>query len=372
MPAKSVIITTMSLNLGGAETHVVSLAKELHQRGYRVTVASSGGQYVPLLHPVPHVTIPLHSRLPHKLLGGRRLFGRLVKSEKPQLLHAHGRIPAWVCQHSSDKLDIPLVTTHHGVYASGLPWKWVTVPGDHTIAVSHDVSDHLQAAFGFRPENITIIPNGIDLSLYKPQAKPEAARQLELDGDTTIISHLSRLDGEFADTALCLISACEQLLHRWPDLQLVIAGHGNRMKEVRLRAQEARIRVHLLGALVDTVPVFNTADVVVAVARTAMEALACQRPVIIAGEGGLVGPLTYANQTALEEANFTARTLGQELNADRMSCLIDFVLGHSTLREEMAQLGRPLIEKKHSIGATTEAIMEVYDNVIQSHKKRWG
>ncbi len=367
MSARSVIITTMSLNLGGAETHVVSLAKQLHEEGCQVTVASSGGQYVPLLHPIPHVSIPLHSRMPHKLMAGRRRFEKLVNNEACDILHAHGRIPAWVCRNAGAKMNIPLVTTYHGVYASGFPWKWVTVPGDHTIAVSQDVSEHLQRAFDFSPQKISIIPNGIDLSLYKPQAKQEAAAQLQLNPDATVISHLSRLDGAFADTALCLIQACDQLLSRWPDLQLVIAGDGNRMAEVRREAQRARTRVHVLGALVDTVPVYNSSDVVVAVARTAMEALACQRPVIIAGEGGLVGPLTHANQAALEEANFTARTLGQALNTEHMARLLDFVLGHSTLREEMAELGRPLIEKKYSIGAATAAIMEVYEHVIRTH-----
>ena len=35
----------MQFDIGGAETHVVELSKELVRRGYRVVIASNGGVY---------------------------------------------------------------------------------------------------------------------------------------------------------------------------------------------------------------------------------------------------------------------------------------------------------------------------------------
>ena len=38
-----VLMTLMGLDIGGAETHVVELSKELKKQGYDIIVASNGG-----------------------------------------------------------------------------------------------------------------------------------------------------------------------------------------------------------------------------------------------------------------------------------------------------------------------------------------
>ena len=44
-----ILMATMSMGLGGAETHVLELSLELARRGHSVTVASCGGVYVKAL-----------------------------------------------------------------------------------------------------------------------------------------------------------------------------------------------------------------------------------------------------------------------------------------------------------------------------------
>ena len=41
----SVLMALNGLEIGGAETHVVELSKEMQRQGYRVVVASNGGVY---------------------------------------------------------------------------------------------------------------------------------------------------------------------------------------------------------------------------------------------------------------------------------------------------------------------------------------
>ena len=40
-----ILMVTMAMNIGGAETHILELTKELSLRGHDVTVASFGGVY---------------------------------------------------------------------------------------------------------------------------------------------------------------------------------------------------------------------------------------------------------------------------------------------------------------------------------------
>ncbi len=66
MDKATVLLTTMQLDIGGAETHVVDLARYLTELGYRVLVASNGGCFVERLaaYGVPHYQVPLHDNKP--------------------------------------------------------------------------------------------------------------------------------------------------------------------------------------------------------------------------------------------------------------------------------------------------------------------
>ena len=73
-----------SLDRGGAETHLVSLATDLAKRGHSVRVLSYGGALTePLaLSGVVHQTLPLHSRSPFALLYSYRAIKKLLSSLK--------------------------------------------------------------------------------------------------------------------------------------------------------------------------------------------------------------------------------------------------------------------------------------------------
>ena len=42
-----ILMATMGLDIGGAETHIVELSKELKRQGHDVAIISNGGVYVP-------------------------------------------------------------------------------------------------------------------------------------------------------------------------------------------------------------------------------------------------------------------------------------------------------------------------------------
>ena len=56
MMKQKILMITMGLDIGGAETHIVELSKELKRRGYDILVASSGGIYVRKSRTTAYVT----------------------------------------------------------------------------------------------------------------------------------------------------------------------------------------------------------------------------------------------------------------------------------------------------------------------------
>ena len=94
-----VLMTTMQLDIGGAETHIIELSKALKRRGTDVTVASNGGAYEAELAEagIPHLKIPFHSKNPMCMYRAYKLLKELIFKEKFDIVHAHARIPAFLC-----------------------------------------------------------------------------------------------------------------------------------------------------------------------------------------------------------------------------------------------------------------------------------
>lgn len=376
---KNILLAAMSLDLGGAETHVVGLARELHRRGYRVVVTSRGGRLLPELERcgIPHLFLPLHSRAPWRLIQAVRGMRGILKGCGIELIHAHARIPAWVGDRARRHLGLPMVTTYHGVYNATLPMRLVTRWGDRVIAVSDDVKDHLQRRFGAPPGLIRVIPNGIDLGRFH-RGVPTAslAAELGLGPSNPKVVHVSRLSGSFADTALCLIKAAPRLAALVPGLELVLVGDGNRFEEVREAASEVNRRLGRRAILVaggqeEVAPYLAMADVVVGVARVAMEAMACEKPVVIAGEGGLRGLLTPDNLEDVRTANFTARGSGAPLTAEGLARAVMEVLSNQSLAAAAASFGLQVVEESYSMPRMVDRLEEVYREVLEEGNVPW-
>jgi glycosyltransferase involved in cell wall biosynthesis len=370
----TILLAAMALDLGGAETHVISLARELRRRGHKVMVASAGGRMVSMLQEagIPHVPVPMGSRNPLELLRAYRRLSALLTEANVGLVHAHARIPAWLASLAIKGRPVPFVTTYHGVYNAGFPWKYLTTFGQRTIAVSDDVQRHLVGPLGCPPDQIRVIPNGFDTDLFRPGLDlAPLISEFGVARSGRHVVHASRLDDQFADVALALLKALPAVDREQPGTHLWILGDGNRVDEVRRLAAETnrqmgRSAATATGARLDVPLFFNLADVVVAVARTAIEAMSCARPVVVAGQGGYRGILTPDKLDEFAGANFTAREGGRPLDPAEMAAEVIRLLKPAAApeRERMGEAGRQYVVDHYSIEAITAQIIEVYSEVL--------
>lgn len=374
MPLPPILLAAMALELGGAETHVISLARELKRRGHQVMVASAGGRLVSqlTLAGIPHETIPMDSRSPVEMLRAYWRLRRLLRQNPIGLVHAHARIPAWISSLAVSGRPVGFVTTYHGTYNAGFPWKYLTTFGQRTIAVSEDVARHLTGPLGAPAEQVRVIPNGFDTNLFQPDMdlSPLLA-ELGLGAPGADVVHASRLQDGFADVAVTLIAAMPEICRQMPTARLWILGDGNRGAEVRRLTEEmnqhlGRQAVRAVGTRIDVHRFFNLARCVVAVARTALEAMSCARPVVIAGEGGYRGILTPERIDAWSGANFTAREGGQGLSSAQLAMDVVSLLKHEAAgeRRRLGEAGRAYVVENLSIEAITARILDIYAEVL--------
>lgn len=374
MPSRSttsILLLTMSLELGGAETHLVSLAKNLKARGWDVTVASAGGSLVQSLSlsGIPHFDAPLNSRSPLNMAKAAGTVKHLVRTREVGLVHAHARIPAWISEGIARRAGVPMVVTYHGTFVSGPFWNYFTRPGDRTIAISPDIKDYIVREFGFDPERITVIPNGIDLGIFAPASpaeRLEARASFGVGGSQgPVIVYASRIEHDLTEVTKKVARAAEILQPKYPDLALLIAGDGDGVAELgkvvaEVNDNTGRETVRCLGYVKDTARAYAAADVVVGMSRVALEASACERPVIIAGPGGLFGPITPDTAPSLEECNFTTRGAPSPLTPDTLAAEIDALLADSEKRASLARFAREIVASKHSMERVTLETEKVY------------
>ncbi|NLY53588.1 MAG: glycosyltransferase family 4 protein [Firmicutes bacterium] len=369
MSQLSILLLSMALDFGGAETHVISLAKALQRTGLRVLVASNGGRLVPELEAagIKHYPVALHARNPLALLRSIDIIKRIVQSEDVRLMHAHARIPAWVAQRVGRATGVPLVTTYHGCYSAHWFLRLFTTGGQQTIAVAPDVKDYLIERFNFPPEQITVIHNGIDTEQFAVAEYPPPNRQQ--------VTYISRMSGERGGVALSLLEAVALLHDDFPALRVVIVGDGDRLPEVqalasRLNEEWGGEYCQVLGGRADIPQLLAQAGIVVGVGRVALEAMSTGRPVIVANEYGCYGLLEAATLQLAMQHNFSGRGATQETNPVTIANALREVLLDPERADRAVQVAREAVETHYSVTEKAREVLNVYSKLVPELAKR--
>ena len=366
-----ILMATMGLDIGGAETHIVELAKELRHQGHEVVVVSNGGVYVPEITAagIRHYDAPMHRRSLRDMLRSRAILRDIIRREKPDVVHAHARIPAFLCGTLRRQLKFPFVTTAHWVFDTRGMLRYLTNWGQRTVAVSEDIRAYLIREYHLPAEHISVTINGIDTDKFSPEISGEKViREFGLDREKPIVSYVSRMDQDRALVAWQLIEIAPELDKAVPGVQLLIAGGGNVFQELQEKAQKVndalgRPCVTMTGPRTDINRIVAAGDIFVGVSRAALEAMSAGKPVIVAGnEGyhGLFGPEKLAEAQA---GNFCCRGLP----LSRPQVLLQDVAAALALspeeKERVGAYGRQVIFGHYSVHRMACDCLAVYDQV---------
>ncbi|MBR4173427.1 MAG: glycosyltransferase, partial [Clostridia bacterium] len=173
----NILMALMSLDIGGAETHVAELSKELKRRGHNVIIASNGGVYVDELESfgIKHYKVPLQNKQPKNILSSISLLKKIIRDEKIDIVHSHARIPSFLLGKIKKNINFPFVTTAHWVFTTKYGLKYITDWGQRTLAVSEDIKKYLMDNYTIPENHITVTVNGIDTEKF---SKKEPSKKL--------------------------------------------------------------------------------------------------------------------------------------------------------------------------------------------------
>ena len=366
-----ILMATMGLDIGGAETHIVELAKQLRCQGHQVVIVSNGGVYVPEIESagIRHYQAPLNRRDLADMLRAKKILEEVIRAERPDVVHAHARIPAFLCGQLHRRLKFPFVTTAHWVFNAKGALRYLTDWGQYTVAVSEDIKAYLIREYHLEPERISVTINGIDTGKFSPALSGEKViREFELDGSRPILSYVSRMDADRAMVARQLIQLAPELDRAVPGIQLLIAGGGNVYEELNELAGKVnktlgRRCVVMPGARTDINEIVAAGQVFVGVSRAALEAMSAGKPVIVAGNEGYHGLFGPDKLAEAQEGNFCCRGLPMSTPEGLLADVTAAFSLSQAEREKLGAYGRQVILDHYSVRRMAEDCLSAYEKV---------
>lgn len=295
---------------GGSGVVATELGKALAQEGNKVHfITYSQPTRLDFLnenlfyHEVEFHSYPLFEYPPYELALASKMVS-VVKSEKLDLLHVHYAIPhasaAFMAKQilKSDGIIIPVVTTLHGtdITLVGKDPSYAPVvtfsinQSDGVTAVSHDLKRETFQSFKITNE-IEVIPNFIDLEKFKKQKKDHFKKAICPNGESLVV-HTSNFRKVKRVTDVIRIFAN---IHSEIPAKLLMIGDGpDRTKaETLCRDLDISHDVRFLGKLEAVEEVLSVADLFLMPSEkesfglAALEAMACEVPIISSNTGGL-------------------------------------------------------------------------------------
>jgi len=143
----TVLVLAPTLHAGAADAGAVDLVRILRGAGHRVLVASNGGRLEDEIAEAGAEFIRLDVADFNPIFIARAAFAltRVVRRDRYDVVHAHGRAAAWAGLVVSRATGVPLITTWHKGYREQnifkRLWNSSMVRGVRVIAVSDQIAE---------------------------------------------------------------------------------------------------------------------------------------------------------------------------------------------------------------------------------------
>lgn len=373
----NIMLSLMQLDIGGAETHVVELAKELKRKGFNPVITSNGGAYVKELEEcgIKHYHVPLQNKNPLNMLRSVRLLKRIITDEKIDIVHSHARIPSFILGKLHKTMKFPFVTTAHWVFTTKYGLKYVTEWGEKVVAVSEDIKTYLMDNYKIPEGDIRVTINGIDTEKFSPDTDTSLVRkELGINNDDTVIVYVSRMDESRSLVAKHLIKIVPEIDKLVKNLKVVVVGGGDDFEKVEALTKKAndivgRECVCLTGARTDINKLVALSDLFVGVSRAALEAMAAEKPTIVAGNEGYIGLFDENKLGVGIDTNFCCRGCAESTPELLLSDIKKFFAMNDEQKRELADYGRELIKREYSVSRMADDSIKVYEWALAKQKE---
>ncbi|HEV7472520.1 MAG TPA: N-acetyl-alpha-D-glucosaminyl L-malate synthase BshA [Pyrinomonadaceae bacterium] len=366
---------------GGSGIVGSELGKELAERGHTVHFISSSlptrltklGDRV-RFHEVEMMSYPLFEHQPYTLALATKM-ATVAETENLDLLHVHYAIPhsisAILARESlKPKRYLPVITTLHGTDItlvgadrSYLPiTRYGIVQSDGVTAISHYLKEATREIFHF--DDIEVIPNFVCQYDYARHPVDELRKKLAPQ-DQPLLVHVSNFRP--VKRPVDCVEILARVTGQGINTRLVMVGDGSERTNCEHRARCLGVydKCDFVGKQPNIVEYLSAADVLLLPSEqesfglAALEAMACEVPVIASRVGGLPEVVTDGETGFLSEVG----------DVEKMAKDAALLLTDDARRREMGKRAREFAVTNYRTDIIIPRYIEFYERVLKQTSK---
>ncbi len=367
---------------GGSGIVGSELGKELAARGHTVHFISSTlpTRLTELnervrFHKVEMMSYPLFEHQPYTLALATEM-AKVAETEKLDLLHVHYAIPHSISgilarESLKPRRYLPVITTLHGTDItlvgadpSYLPiTRYGIAESDGVTAISHYLKEATKEKFYF--DQIEVIPNFICQHDYVRRPVDKLRASLAPAGERLLV-HVSTLRP--VKRPIDCVEILSRVIEKGIQAKLVMVGDGGERPKVEDRARALGVydKCVFVGQQPKIVDYLSAADVLLLPSEqesfglAALEAMACEVPVVASRAGGIPEVVIDGETGFLSEIG----------DVDKMAADAAKLLASETLRREFGKRARESAVTRYRTDLVIPQYIAFYQRVLENCGKR--
>ena len=359
-----ILFFTRQLSIGGCQVNAINLAVALERLGHHVVFAAEGGPLVESLERAGIAWEPMeYMSRKHPSRDTVRTLARLVDVHALDLIQAFDPIPILEAYGSQWLHDRPV----YGLIAAQPTPEFRLARAREVALVNPDTRDRYVEESGWAPERIRLITARLDCRRYRPIVAPRL-EGWESDETVPTATLVSRIDeGKWPTIELWLSAAAHWATTRSEHaLRFAIVGGGPELGRLRERlARLAGTSVVTTGERLDIPEIMNASAVVLGMASTCQQGMACGRPVVVLGEQGyseLVSPESFE---FLASQHFNVHGPSAQEQPEALCAQLQGLLDDRARAARLGEFGRARALERYDSSIGARQLEAVYAELLQ-------
>lgn len=381
----TVLVIVPTLQAGAAEMGAVDLVRILTAAGHRAIVMSRGGRLESRITAsgAEFVYADVASKNPAIMARNAATISRIVRNRKCDIIHVHGRAPAWSALVAAKLTRVPFVTSWYKGFreqnALKRLYNSVMARGDRIVAVSDQLAELISERYRVPSDRIDVVPASVDLALFDPTLmsaeRLDAMRRIfgVTPGDKVVlvVGRMLRRKGHHI-----AVQAARRLKEMGlKDFVFVFVGedggHSRYAGEVwdQVLANDLTDVVRLIGPVDDMPAAYAAATVVVSAAiqaeglqRMVLEAQAMERPVVVSDLGA--GPEAVLAPPMVPEDRMTGLRFSAGDDAALAAALVRLFSMPPAQQSAIGMRGRQWVIDHFNQPAVSDITLRLYSGLV--------